>query len=81
MTTTNEPLFESLGTENYINNLPSLMSVQEVASTLRISSTTVYRLISSKQLNAYKVEEGSNEWNIRRTELIKFLQRNETINR
>ena len=81
MTTTNEPLFESFGTENYINNLPSLMSVQEVASTLRISSTTVYRLISSKQLNAYKVEEGSNEWNIRRTELIKFLQRNETINR
>ena len=76
MTTTNEPWFESLGTEEYINNLPSLMTVQKVAFTLRISSTTVYRLISSKQLNAYKVE-GSNEWNIRRTELIKFLQRND----
>ena len=81
MTTMSEPLFESLGTENYINNLPSLMSVQEVASTLRISSTTVYRLISSKQLNAFKVDSEGREWNIRRKDLIAYLQRNETINR
>ena len=80
MTTTNEPWFESLGTEEYINNLPSLMSVQEVAFTLRISSTTVYRLISSKQLNAFKVE-GSNEWNIRRSDLIEYLRGRETINK
>lgn len=81
MTTTNEPWFESLGTEEYINNLPSLMSVQEVAFTLRISSTTVYRLISSKQLNAFKVDSEGREWNIRRKDLIAYLQRNETINR
>jgi excisionase family DNA binding protein len=42
-------------------------------SYLRVSKSTVYRLISSGELQAFK-EDGIGEWNILRSDLLAFLE-------
>ena len=49
----------------------ALLTVSEVASTIRVSNMTVYRLIKSGELGAVRV--GKN-YRIRQSDLVRFLQ-------
>ena len=59
--------------EEIKNLLPTVCSFDDVMSYLRVSKSTVYRLISSGELQAFK-EDGAGEWNILRSDLLAFLE-------
>lgn len=52
-----------------LEDLPTILSIKEVAGFLSISHMTVYRMIYQGQLPAYKASGG--EWNVNRSDLIR----------
>ncbi|QLC60014.1 helix-turn-helix domain-containing protein [Treponema phagedenis] len=67
------------GVQELLENLPAILSVKEVADVFNVSQITIRRLIYKRNLNAYKIP-GEREWNINKSDLKKFIERNETIN-
>ncbi|QLC59907.1 helix-turn-helix domain-containing protein, partial [Treponema phagedenis] len=65
--------------QELLENLPAILSVKEVADVFNVSQITIRRLIYKRNLNAYKIP-GEREWNINKSDLKKFIERNETIN-
>ena len=55
-----------------MTQLSDLLTVKEVAEILRVSQTTVLRMIEDGELPAIRVR---NQWRIRRSELDDYLQR------
>ncbi len=56
--------------------LPTILSINEVAAFLSCSAITVRRMITDKQLPAFKQEA---EWNILRSDLIQYLSDHSNI--
>jgi excisionase family DNA binding protein len=54
------------------------LSVKEIAFLLKISESTVYRLIESTNLPASKIGPGT--WRVKKSELDKFIEKNKKIN-
>ena len=57
-------------------NLPAIMTINDISAFLRCSSLTVRRLIKDGELEAYKLGEEHNRWNINRRDFLRFLSRN-----
>ena len=60
--------------EQTIKNLPIILSLKEIAIFFNVTLLTVYRLIYSKKLTAYKDDEGY--WCIYRGDLKKYCSKN-----
>jgi len=54
---------------------PLLLTIQEVAETLKVSKMTIYRYIKAKKIPAYKLEQ---ELRIKESELQNFLDERRT---
>jgi excisionase family DNA binding protein len=54
-----------------------LLTVKEVAQVLRLSEEAVRRLLRSKQLRGYTVQ---NSWRIRQEDVEEFLERQSNMN-
>lgn len=63
--------------EEKIENLPAILSIQEIAEIFSVVPLTVYRQIYSQRLPAWKDEEG--KWCIARADLQKFCSRNSSL--
>jgi len=50
---------------------PLLLTIQEVAETLKVSKMTIYRYIKTKKIPAYKLEQ---ELRIKEDDLSEFLK-------
>ena len=59
---------------NLIDRLPAIMSVQEAADFFSVSYQTVYRMIRSGQIAAWK--DGENNWCIGRADIRRFCAEN-----
>ena len=60
-----------------IENLPAILSIRETADIFSVAYLTIYRLIKSQRLPAWKDEDG--EWCIARAELIEFCSKNSNL--
>jgi len=60
-----------------IENLPAILSITELANFFSVHYKTVYRQILSKELPAWKDDEGY--WCIARSDLVKFCSRNSNL--
>jgi len=60
-----------------IENLPAILSIRETADIFSVVPLTIYRLIYSKKLPAWKDEDG--EWCIARADLITFCSQNSNL--
>jgi len=61
-------------TKQIINNLPTILSISEVASFFGVEYLTVYRMVQNKQLAAYKDIES--HWCILRSDFLKYCSKN-----
>ncbi|MEL5721264.1 MAG: helix-turn-helix domain-containing protein [Treponemataceae bacterium] len=59
--------------------LSAILSVEDIAKFLRVSPKSVYNLILTGELSAFKVPN-EHGYNIYKKDFISFLQKNETIN-
>lgn len=53
-----------------VNN-PQLLTIEEVARTLKVSKMTIYRYIKANKLSAYRLEQ---ELRIKEDDLVEFLK-------
>ncbi len=56
-------------------NNPQLLTIEEVAKTLKVSKMTIYRYIKANKLSAYKLEQ---ELRIKEDDLMEFLKDRKT---
>lgn len=56
-----------------LNTITRLLTVDELADCLRVSKTTVYRLIENRQMPFYKVKGGLR---FAEQDVLKYLERN-----
>ncbi len=59
-----------------IDMMEELLTVEEVASKLKVSEETVKRLLRQKQLPGYKI---SGQWRISQTDLSAYLTKQKNI--
>jgi excisionase family DNA binding protein len=62
-----------------MRGLPGILSVQEAADFLSVSTDTVYRLIKSGELVAYRAAGEGPAWNIRRLDLQAYLANHSSL--
>ncbi|UTY27572.1 DNA-binding protein [Treponema putidum] len=72
-------ILESEGLEEELMSLQNTLSISEAAFFLRVNYHTIYRLICSGQLKAYKNGDEQN-WRISKESLIRYSEKHETIN-
>jgi len=60
-----------------IENLPAILSIQETADFFSVRRLTIYRLIHTGKLPAWKDDEGN--WCIARSDLARFCSRNSNL--
>jgi excisionase family DNA binding protein len=56
-----------------------LLTREEVAKFLKVSETTVYRLVKNKQLPAIKVGKGKTFVRFRKRDVLAFLEKYSTL--
>ncbi len=54
-----------------MNNGKEIMTVNEVAEFLKISTVTTYRLVQEGKISAFKV---GRSWRVKRTDLNEFIE-------
>jgi len=54
-----------------LNNGKEIMTVNEVAEFLKISTVTTYRLVQEGKISAFKV---GRSWRVKRTDLNEFIE-------
>ena len=62
-----------------IQELPGILSVKETADFLSVSADTVYRLIKSGELAAYRAAGEGPAWNVRRLDLQAYLANHSSL--
>ncbi|MDR2924273.1 MAG: excisionase family DNA-binding protein [Treponema sp.] len=60
-----------------IESLPAILSIRETANFFSVSYLTVYRLIFSGRLPAWKDDEG--RWCVARSDLMRFCSKNSNL--
>jgi len=60
-----------------IENLPAILSIQEIADFFSVAYLTVYRLIHKGKLPAWKDDEDN--WCIARSDLLTFCSKNSNL--
>jgi len=60
-----------------INTLPAILSIQEVADFFSVRYLTIYRLIHTGKLAAWKDDEG--RWCVARGDLKTFFRKNTNL--
>ena len=63
--------------QGHIESLPAILSIAEVADFFSVHYLTVYRLIRSGKLPAWKDDE--NRWCVARSDLRQFCSRNSSL--
>jgi len=60
-----------------LESLEAILSIREAAAIFSVAYLTIYRLIKSERLPAWKDEDG--EWCIARADLIEFCSNNSNL--
>jgi len=63
--------------EKKLQNLPAILSIREIADIFSMRYLTIYSLIRSEKLPAWKDVEGN--WCIARADLIEYCSKNASL--
>ena len=57
-----------------LNSLPTVLSLKDLKTALRLSDRSMYRIVQDPELHAFK---DGRDWNVVKTDLIAWLEKNE----
>ena len=73
-----EPVFDEIDQiRELVDGLPSFLTIEEVASILRVSYITIYRLVQIGEICGIKVGK---RWRIAKNSLLAFMEEHHPFN-
>jgi hypothetical protein len=57
-----------------LNSLPTVLSLKDLKTALRLSDRSMYRIVQDPDLHAFK---DGRDWNVLKSDLIEWLEKNE----
>lgn len=57
-----------------LNSLPTVLSLKDLKTALRLSDRSMYRIVQDPELHAFK---DGRDWNVLKSDLIEWLEKNE----
>ena len=57
-----------------LNSLPTVLSLKDLKTALRLSDRSMYRIVQDPDLHAFK---DGRDWNVVKSDLIAWLEKNE----